>query len=120
MRTILTVAGLGICLAIAGCSKPTQEKTSADLKAAGSEVGAAVKDVVATPEMKAVGADIKQGAAEAGDKLKEGADKAGDQLKESAAKAGAEIKEGARKAGDKTDAALNDAQARAEAAGAKK
>ena len=103
MRTILTVAGLGLCLAIVGCSKPTQERTAADLKAAGSEVGAAVKGVVATPEMKAVGADIKQGAAEMGDKLKEGA-----------AKAGSEIKAGAKKAGDKTDAALNNAQAKAE------
>ncbi len=109
MRTILTVAGLGLCLAIAGCSKPTQDKTSADLKAAGSEVGAAVKAVVATPEVKAVGADIKQGAAEAGQKLKAGA-----------AKAGVEIRDGAKKAGEKTGAALNDAQAKAEAEGAKR
>ena len=119
MRTILTVAGLGLCLVAAGCSKPTQEKTSADLKAAASEVGDAAKQVVATPEMKAVGSDIKQGAAEAGDKLKEGADEAGEKLKEGAAKAGEDIKAGAKRAGDKTDAALNNAQAKAEAAGRK-
>ena len=108
MRVILNAAGLGICLAIAGCSQPTQDKTSADLKAAASQVKDAAKEVAATPEMQAVGADIKQGASEAGDKLKEGAEKAGDQ-----------IKEGAQKAGDKTEAALNKAQDKAEAAGAK-
>ncbi|MGH6910902.1 MAG: hypothetical protein ACREE0_19870 [Phenylobacterium sp.] len=106
MRVILNAAGLGVCLAIVGCSQPTQDKTSADLKAAAGQVGDAAKEVAATPEVKAVGADIKQGAAEAGDKLKEGA-----------AKAGEEIKEGAKKAGDKTDAALNNAQDKAEAAG---
>jgi hypothetical protein len=116
MRIILTAATVGLCLAIAGCSKPTQDKTSTDLKAAGAEVGAAVKDVAATPEMKAVGADIKQGAAEAGDKLKEGADKAGVKLAAGAKKAGAEIKAGADKAGDKTEAALDKAGDKVDAA----
>ena len=119
MRTILTVAGLGLCLAVAGCSQPTQDKTSADLKAAGTEIKEAAKDVAATPAMQAVGADIKQGTEEAGDKLKAEADKAGEQIKAGAVKAGAEIKEGAKTAGAKTGAALNDAQARAEAAGKK-
>ena len=98
MRIILNAAGLGICLAIAGCSQPTQDKTSADLKAAASEVKDAAKEVAATPEMKAVGADIKQGASEAGDKLEAATDKAGEKLKE-----------GAKTAGDKTEAALDKA-----------
>jgi ElaB/YqjD/DUF883 family membrane-anchored ribosome-binding protein len=114
---IIMAASLGLALAIAGCSKPTQEKTSADLKAAGKEVGAAVKDVAATPAMKAVGSDLKQGAAEAGDKLEAATDKAGEKLKKGAAKAGDQIKEGAKTAGDKTDAALNNAQEKVEAAG---
>ena len=117
MRIILNAVGLGICLAIVGCSQPTQDKTSADLKAAAGQVGDAAKEVAATPEVKAVGADIKQGASEAGDKLEAATDKAGEKLKEGAAKAGDQIKEGAKKAGDKTDAALNDAQEKAEAAG---
>jgi colicin import membrane protein len=111
MRIVLT-ATLGLCLAIAGCSKPTQEKTSADLKAAGAEMGAAVKDVAATPAMKAVGSDIKQGAAEAGQKTKEAAGKAGEKLKEAggelsagAKKAGSDLKTGADKAADKVDEA---------------
>ena len=65
------------------------------------------KQVAATPEVKAVGADIKQGAAEAGDKLEAATDQAGEKLKAGAEKAGDQIKEGAQKAGDKTDAALN-------------
>ena len=107
MRMILNAVGLGVCLAIAGCSQPTQDKTSADLKAAAGQVGDAAKEVAATPEMKAVGADIKQGASEAGDKLEAATDKAGEKLKEGAAKAGDQIKQGAKTAGDKTEAALN-------------
>ena len=103
MRIILNAIALGVCLAVVGCSKPTQEKTSADVKAAASEVGDAAKEVVATPAMKAVGSDIKQGAAEAGEKTKEAAGKAGEKLKEGAAKAGSEIKAGAEKAGDKVE-----------------
>ena len=109
---VIAAATLGLALAIAGCSKPTQEKTSADLKAAGKEVGAAVKDVAATPAVKAVGSDIKQGAAEAGEKTKEAAGKAGEKLKEAggelaagAKKAGSDLKTGADKAGDKVDEA---------------
>lgn len=102
---VIAAATLGLAIAIAGCSKPTQEKTSADLKAAGKEVGVAAKEVAATPAMKAVGSDIKQGAQEAGDKLEAATDKAGEKLKEGAKKAGAEIKAGADKAGDKVDAA---------------
>ena len=119
MRVILNAVGLGVCLAIVGCSQPTQDKTSADLKAAASEVKDAAKEVAATPEVQAVGADIKQGALEAGDKLEAATDQAGEKLKEGAAKAGDQIKEGAKTAGAKTDAALNNAQEKAEAAGAK-
>src|SRR6185312_3034353 len=94
---------LGVWLAVAACSKPTQEKTSADLKAVGSEVGAAAKDVAATPAVKELGADIKQSASEAAAKTKVAADTAGDKLKA-----------GANDAGDKTDAALNKAKDKAE------
>ena len=110
MRTLTVVAALGVCLAIAGCSKSTQEKTGQDLKAVGSEVGAAAKDVAATPAVKDLGTDIKQGTQEAAAKTKAAADEAGDKLKAGADKAGADIKSGAKDAGDKTDAALNKAK----------
>lgn len=110
MRNSHLAIVLGVWLAVAACSKPTQEKTSADLKAVGSEVGSAAKDVAATPAVKELGSDIKQGASEAGDKLKAGADQAGDKLKAGAADAGDKIKAGAKDAGAKTDAALNKAK----------
>ncbi len=78
---------LGVWLALAACSQPTQDKTTQDLKTVGSDVGAAAKDVAAAPAVKELGSDIKQGAREAGH----------------------ELKEGAKTAGEKTDAALNKA-----------
>ena len=107
MRNSHLAIVLGIWLAVAACSKPTQDKTGQDLKAVGSDVGAAAKNVAGAPAMKDLGADIKQGASEAAASTKVAADKAGDQLKAGAAKAGEDIKAGAKTAGDKTDAALN-------------
>ena len=105
---------LGVWLAVAACSKPTQDKTSADLKAVGSEVGAAAKDVAGTSAVKELGSDIKQGASEAAAKTKVAADQAGEKLKAGAATAGDKLKAGAKDAGDKTDAALNKAKDKAE------
>ena len=113
--TLTAVAALG--LAAVACSKPTQEKTTQDLKAVGSEVGNAAKAVADTPAAKALGSDIKQGtqeaASDAGDKLKAGASDAGDKLKAGADNAGDKLKAGADKAGAKTDAALNNANDKA-------
>jgi hypothetical protein len=96
MQKIVLVSLAALAVGLAGCSKPTQEKTSADLKAAGHQIGDAAKSVAATPELKAVGTDIKQGAQEAAAKTKEAVKDAGPQLK----KAGQDLKEGAHKAGD--------------------
>ena len=111
MRLIALLAATTLSLTLAGCSKPTQDKTGDDLKAVGHEISAAAKNVAATPAVQAVGSDIKQGAAAAADKTKEAAKDAGAQIKVGAEKAGAEIKAGADKAADKTDAALNKANA---------
>ena len=107
MRNSHLAVVLGVWLAVAACSQPTQDKTSQDLKAVGSDVGAAAKQVAGAPAMKQLGSDIKQGTQEAAAKTKVAADKAGDELKAGAAKAGADIKA----AGDKTEAALNKANA---------
>ena len=123
---ILILAGLvGLSLAATACSKPTQEKTAQDLKAVGSDVGAAAKDVANAPAAQALGSDLKEGtqeaaaktqeaASEAGDKLKAGASDAGDKLKAGADKAGDKLKSGAKDAGAKTDAALNNANDKAQ------
>jgi hypothetical protein len=110
MRNSTLAVILGLWLAVAACSKPTQEKTSQDIKAVGSEVGAAAKQVAATPAVKDLGSDIKQGANEAADKTKIAAAQAGDKLKAGAEKAGTELKSSAKDAGAKTDAALNQAK----------
>jgi len=110
MRNSHLAIVLGVWLAVAACSKPTQDKTSEDLKAVGSEVGSAAKSVAGTPAVKELGSDIKQGASEAAAKTKVAADQAGDKLKAGAAKAGEDMKSGAKDAGAKTDAALNKAK----------
>jgi len=110
MRNSHLAVILGLWLAVAACSKATQDKTSQDLKAVGSEVGAAAKGVAATPAVKDLGSDIKQGTQEAAAKTAVAADQAGEKLKEGAKDAGTKLKEGAKTAGDKTDAALNKAK----------
>jgi hypothetical protein len=99
MRTLVTTVAVGAILALAACSKPTQEKTAQDLKAVGSEVGSAAKQVAGTPAAKSLGSDLKEGASEAAAKTKEAASDAGDKLKA-----------GAKDAGARTDQALNDAK----------
>jgi hypothetical protein len=114
MRYSTLAVVLGVWLAVAACSKATQDKTGQDLKAVGSEVGAAAQDVAATPAVKELGSDLKQGTQEAAAKTKVAADEAGAKLKVGAEKTGDQLKEGAKTAGDKTDAALNKAKDKAE------
>ena len=114
MRNSHLAVILGLWLAVAACSKATQDKTGEDLKAVGSEVGAAAKSVAATPAVKDLGSDLKQGTQEAAAKTKVAADQAGEELKAGAKKAGSDIESGAKTAGAKTDAALNKAKDKAE------
>ena len=99
MRNSHLAVILGVWLALAACSKATQDKTGADLKAVGHDAAAAAKDVANAPAAKELGSDLKQGTEEAAAKTKVAADKAGE-----------ELKAGAKDAGAKTDAALNKAK----------
>jgi hypothetical protein len=101
---------LGVWLALAACSKATQDKTGQDLKAVGHDAAAAAKDVANTPAAKDLGADIKQGTQEAAAKTKAAADEAGDKLKAGTEKAGANLKSGAKDAEHRTDAAVDKAK----------
>jgi len=114
MRNSHLAVMLGLWLAVAACSKATQDKTGQDLKAVGSEVGAAAKQVADTPAAKNLGSDLKQGTEEAAAKTKVAADKAGEELKVDAKKAGSDLESGAKTAGAKTDAALNKAKDKVE------
>jgi hypothetical protein len=110
MRTLIAATAVGVLLAVAGCSKPTQDKTAQDLKAVGSEVGSAAKQVAATPAAKELGSDLKQGAQEAAAKTKEAAGQAGEKLKEGANNAGSDLKTGADKAGKDLKSGADKAQ----------
>jgi len=110
MRNSHLAVVLGVWLAVAACSKPTQDKTANDLKAVGSDAAAAAKDVAGAPAMKQLGSDIKQGTEEAAAKTKVAADEAGDKLKAGAQDAGDKLKTGADKAAAKTDAAVDKAK----------
>ena len=98
MRTLTLVVLLSAGLAVAACSKSTQEKAGQDLKAVGSDAASAAKDVANAPATKELGADIKQGTKEAAAKTKEAADQAGEKLKSGTEKAAADIKSGTAKA----------------------
>jgi hypothetical protein len=114
MRTLTAAVLLTACLAIAGCSKSTQEKTGQDLKAVGSDAASAAKDVANAPAAKDLGSDIKRGTEEAAAKTKEAATQAGEKLKSGTEKAASDIKSGTDKAAAKTDAAVDHAKDKVE------
>jgi len=107
MRNSHLAVMLGVWLALAACSKPTQEKTGQDLKAVGADAAAAAKSVADAPPVKELGSDLKQGASEAADKTKAAASEAGDKLKAGANEAGDKLKAGAKDAAAKTEDAAN-------------
>ena len=74
MRTapIAAILVLSACLAVAACSKSTQDKTGQDLKAVGSDAASAAKDVANAPATKDLGSDIIEGVR--GVKSKDGPD----------------------------------------------
>lgn len=96
MRTPPATSPLILVLAVSAltlgaCSKADQAQTQADVQAAADKTAAGAKDVAQSPEMKAVGADVKNAAEDAGAAAK---DAAGD-AKVAVVKAGAELKQGA-------------------------
>ena len=105
MRALLAILLATCCVA---CSKADVNKTSGDLKAAGTEI----KN---SPAVKQLGSDIKVAASHTGEELKKGAakakvelSKAGDQAKTSLHEAGDKAKEAGDKAKQKTDEATSD------------
>jgi hypothetical protein len=114
MRNSHLAVILGVWLALAACSKSTQEKTDADLKAVGHDAAAAAKDVANAPAAKELGSDLKAGTQEAAAKAKVAADEAGDKLKSGTEEAGDKLKAGTDKAAAKTDAAVDKAKEKAD------
>lgn len=87
MRAFLVVL---LALSCVACSKADVNKTSSDLKAAGS-------DIKNDPNVKQLGSDIKVAASHTGAEIKKGAEKAKVEL----AKAGDKAKTSLHEAGDK-------------------
>jgi len=97
MRALLVVL---LALSCVACSKADVNKTSSDLKAAGTEI----KDA---PAVKALGTDVKVAVKHTGEELKVGADKAKVELSKAGDKAKTDLKEAGDKAKDKADQATH-------------
>lgn len=93
IRTLMIASAAA--LALAACSKAERQDAVADVDAAADKVAAEAKDAVNSPELKEVGAEIKDAAGDAGKVLKETAKGAVDGAKEGAAKVEAESKDAA-------------------------
>ena len=87
MRHALILSLAAAALLAVACSPA--EQTNA--KEAASKIGEATADVATSPELKAVGSDIKENAKEAGAVAKDALAEAGTDLKQGAKKAGTEI-----------------------------
>jgi hypothetical protein len=97
MRAFLVIMLAMFCVS---CSKADVNKTSADLKAAGTQI----KDA---PALKQLGTDIKVDARHTGAELKVAGAKAKDQLAQAGDKAKHSLKDAGDKAKDKTDEATH-------------
>lgn len=105
MRTIL-IPVAALTFALAACSPAERQDAGADARAAAEKVKDAAHDVASDPDVKAVGADMKEAAGDAVGVVK---DAAGD-IKQGADKAGAEIKQESAEAGHEADKAADDAR----------
>lgn len=95
MRKTIIVAAASVALALSACSKAERQDAVADVEAAADKVGAEAKDAVNSPELKEVGAEIKEAAGDAGQVIKETAKGAAEGAREGAAKVEAEGKDAA-------------------------
>lgn len=97
MRSLITASLAGLAIALAGCTREERADTAGDAEAAAEKVAAETRDAVSSPELKELGAEIKEAAGDAGQVLKDTAQGAAEGAREGAAKVEAEA-EGA--AGD--------------------
>ena len=93
MQKSMMVAVASLVLALAACSQAERQDAAGDVKAAGAEVGAKAKEAANSPELKELGAEIKDAAGDAGKVIKETAKGAADGAREGAAKVEAESKD---------------------------
>lgn len=93
IRTLMIVSAAA--LALSACSEAERRDAGNDMEAAADKVAAETKDAVNSPELKEVGAEIKDAAGDAGQVIKEAAKGAAEGAREGAAKVEAESKDAA-------------------------
>lgn len=92
LRTLIITAG---ALVLTACSEAERRDTGNDVEAAANKVASEAKEAVSSPEVKEVGAEIKDAAGDAGKVLKDAAKGAAEGAREGAAKVEAESKDAA-------------------------
>lgn len=90
MRNLIPVALAGVVLALAACTREDQVDTANDTEAAAHRVGSEIRDAANSPEVKEMGAEIKDAAGDVGAVLKSTAKGAAEGAREGAAKVEAE------------------------------
>lgn len=88
-------ATAALAFALTACSEAERRDAGNDVEAAADKVAAETKEAVNSPEVKEVGAEIKEAAGDAGKVIKEAAKGAAEGAREGAAKAEAESKDAA-------------------------
>lgn len=95
MRKSIMAATASLVFALAACSQAERQDTANDVEAAADKIGAEAKDAANSPELKEMGAEIKEAAGDAGKVIKETARGAAEGAREGAAKVEAESKDAA-------------------------
>lgn len=98
MNATRLFATAALALALTACSEAERRDAGNDVEAAAEKVAAEAKQAVSSPELKEVGAEIKEAAGDAGHVIKEAAKGAADGAREGAAKVEAESEDAARDA----------------------
>lgn len=92
-RTMMAAAALGALLALGACTKAERQDAASDVQAAADKVGEEAKAAANSPELKEVGAEIKDAAGDAGQVIKGAAQGAAEGAREGVAKVEAESKD---------------------------
>ena len=86
MARTMMVAALGLALAVGACTEAERRDTGNDVEAAADRVAAETREAVNSPEVKEVGAEIKEAAGDAGQVIKDAAKGAAEGAREGVAK----------------------------------
>jgi sorbitol-specific phosphotransferase system component IIA len=85
MPKLITAACAGFAIALTACSKAEQRDTTHDVQAAADKVGDSAKQAAQSPEVKKVGAEIKDAANDVGHVLAKSAKGAAEGARQGAA-----------------------------------